>query len=79
MFGAHCMAVRQLVFAGLPTTRTLTDLEATVLRYSPCSLKIPQFLARRSLRSMPSLRGNAPSMTTASAPVNATCPIHSVS
>jgi hypothetical protein len=38
-----------------------------------CSLKMPQFLARRSLRSMPSLRGNAPSMITASAPVNASC------
>mmetsp|Transcript_17833 Transcript_17833/g.36562 ORF Transcript_17833/g.36562 Transcript_17833/m.36562 type:complete len:245 (+) Transcript_17833:69-803(+) len=71
MLGAHSEAIRQLVLAGLPTTRTLTDLEATVLRSSPCSLKMPQFLVRRSLRSMPSLRGKAPSMITKSAPVNA--------
>mmetsp|Transcript_24977 Transcript_24977/g.59605 ORF Transcript_24977/g.59605 Transcript_24977/m.59605 type:complete len:220 (+) Transcript_24977:367-1026(+) len=71
MLVAQVMAVRQLVLAGLPTTSTFTVFDATVLRYSPCSLKMPQFLARRSLRSMPSLRGNAPSMITASAPVNA--------
>ena len=41
--------------------------------HQTCSLKMPQFFSRRSLRSMPSLRGKAPSITTASAPVNAVC------
>ncbi len=35
MLGAHSAAMRALVLAGLPTTSTLTVLEATVLRYSP--------------------------------------------
>mmetsp|Transcript_7394 Transcript_7394/g.14377 ORF Transcript_7394/g.14377 Transcript_7394/m.14377 type:complete len:261 (+) Transcript_7394:174-956(+) len=78
MLGAHSEAMRQLVLAGLPTTSTLTFLEATVLRRSPCCLKMPQFFSRRSLRSMPSLRGKAPSMMTASAPAKATfsSPVH---
>mmetsp|Transcript_33042 Transcript_33042/g.104483 ORF Transcript_33042/g.104483 Transcript_33042/m.104483 type:complete len:204 (+) Transcript_33042:255-866(+) len=72
MLGAHSAAIKQLVLAGFPTTKTLTVLLATVLSNSPCSLKIPQFFSRRSLRSIPSLRGKAPSMITASAPVKAT-------
>ena len=35
MLGAHSAAMSALVLAGLPTTSTLTVLDATVLRYSP--------------------------------------------
>mmetsp|Transcript_29100 Transcript_29100/g.73738 ORF Transcript_29100/g.73738 Transcript_29100/m.73738 type:complete len:263 (-) Transcript_29100:230-1018(-) len=72
MLGATSEAMRQLVLAGLPTTSTLTLGEATVFSRSPWTLKMLQFFSRRSLRSMPSLRGKAPSMMTASAPAKAT-------
>ncbi len=58
--GALARAMRALVFAGLPTTSTFTVRLATSLRASPWGLKMPPFAERRSLRSMPALRGRAP-------------------
>ena len=60
--GAQLCAMRQLVLAGLPTTKTLTLREAHWLRAAPCSRKIEAFFSRRSLRSMPGRRGKAPTI-----------------
>mmetsp|Transcript_21719 Transcript_21719/g.53068 ORF Transcript_21719/g.53068 Transcript_21719/m.53068 type:complete len:202 (+) Transcript_21719:185-790(+) len=60
--GAAFIATAQLVLAGLPTTSTLTLFLACACSAAPCSLKIEQFFLSRSARSMPSRRGNAPTM-----------------
>mmetsp|Transcript_14372 Transcript_14372/g.44861 ORF Transcript_14372/g.44861 Transcript_14372/m.44861 type:complete len:233 (-) Transcript_14372:104-802(-) len=63
--------IAAFVFAGLPTTRTLHVGLPTRASDLPASAKMWQFFLSRSARSMPSLRGNAPSITATSAPVNA--------
>ena len=57
---AFCWAMRALVLAGLPTTRTFTSFLAERDSASPCGLKIPPLALSRSERSIPSLRGMAP-------------------
>ena len=59
--------MRAFVFAGLPTTRILTSFLALRERASPCGLKIPPFADSRSARSMPALRGIAPTSRATSA------------
>ncbi len=58
--GALERAIRAFVLAGLPTTSTLTLRLATSLRAWPWGLKMPPLAESRSLRSMPALRGRAP-------------------
>ena len=60
MLLALCIAIAALVFAGLPTTNTLMSFFALALMAAPCGLKIPPFADNKSLRSIPSLRGIAP-------------------
>mmetsp|Transcript_29010 Transcript_29010/g.72789 ORF Transcript_29010/g.72789 Transcript_29010/m.72789 type:complete len:218 (+) Transcript_29010:502-1155(+) len=60
------------VLAGLPTTSTLHVGSPTRASALPASAKMATFLASRSARSIPSLRGKAPSMMATSAPANAT-------
>ena len=57
---AFCCAMRAFVLAGLPTTSTLTSRFALRAKASPCGLKMPPLAPSRSERSMPSLRGMAP-------------------
>mmetsp|Transcript_18337 Transcript_18337/g.47251 ORF Transcript_18337/g.47251 Transcript_18337/m.47251 type:complete len:218 (+) Transcript_18337:555-1208(+) len=72
MVGAALSArMRAFVFAGLPTTTILQLGLPTLASALPCSVKMPPFLARRSLRSMPSLRGKAPTRMATSASTNA--------
>ena len=59
-FGALRMAMRALVLAGLPTTSTLTAREAESDRALPCTVKMAPLAESRSARSMPALRGMAP-------------------
>lgn len=61
-----------LVFAGLPTTRTLTVFLATLLRTAPCALNILPLAERRSFRSIPGPLGLAPTITATSASLKAT-------
>ena len=70
--GAFCWAISALVFAGLPTTRILTSFLALADSAWPCGLKIPPLALSRSLRSMPALRGIAPTSRATSASPNAT-------
>ncbi len=51
------IAMRQFVFAGLPTTRTRTSSAAPAASALPCTVKIAPFASSRSLRSMPFVRG----------------------
>ncbi len=60
MSGAWLAAMRALVLAGLPTTSTRTSLAAPAFRASPCGLKMPPLALSRSPRSMPAVRGRAP-------------------
>ena len=64
-------AISALVFAGLPTTSTLTSRLALRDSASPCGLKIPPLAASRSDRSIPALRGIAPTSRATSASPNA--------
>ena len=59
------------VFAGLPTTSTLTSSAAPALSASPCGLKIAPLASRRSARSMPFERGRAPTSSATLTPSNA--------
>src|SRR4051794_30569393 len=59
------------VFAGLPTTRTLMSPAALAAIASPCGLKMPPLASRRSARSMPLVRGRAPTSSATLAPSNA--------
>ena len=58
--GALVIAISALVLAGLPTTSTCTSSAAPALIASPCGLKMPPLASSRSPRSMPLLRGRAP-------------------
>lgn len=56
ILGALARRIKQLVLAGLATTRILHDLDATFSSAFPCSLKMVQFIPIKSLRSIPCLR-----------------------
>ena len=60
MSGALLIAIRALVFAGLPVTPIRTSSAATLLSALPWAVKIAPFASSRSLRSMPGPRGRAP-------------------
>ena len=60
MSGALLRAMSALVLAGLPVTSTLTSSAAWSLSARPCGLKMAPFASSRSPRSMPLLRGRAP-------------------
>ena len=62
-------AIRALVFAGLPTTSTLTSSAAPAAIASPWGLKIAPFASSRSARSMPFVRGRAPTSSAILTPV----------
>ena len=64
-------AIRALVFAGLPTTSTLTSRLALRDSASPWGLKMPPLADSRSERSIPALRGIAPTSRATSASPNA--------
>ena len=66
--GACAAAMSALVFAGLPTTTTRTSSAAPALIASPCGPKMPAFAASRSPRSMPAVRGRAPTRRARLAP-----------
>ena len=68
---AFDIAIRQFVLAGLPTTSTLTSSAAPALIASPCGLKIAPFASSRSERSMPLVRGRAPTSSATLQPSNA--------
>jgi hypothetical protein len=54
------MAISALVLAGLPTTRIRTSSAALSLMALPWAVKMAPFAESRSERSMPCLRGMAP-------------------
>ena len=58
--GALLSAISAFVLAGLPTTSTRTSRLALRDSAAPCAVKIAPLAASRSLRSMPCLRGMAP-------------------
>jgi hypothetical protein len=60
MFGALFRAMRAFVLAGLPTTSTLTSGEALSDSALPWAVKMAPLADSRSARSMPCLRGMAP-------------------
>lgn len=61
-----------LVFAGLPTTRTFTSGFEWAARALPWEANIFTLAANKSLRSIPSRRGMAPTKKAASRSLNAT-------
>ena len=61
-------AISAFVFAGLPTTSTRTSSAAPAAIASPWGLKMPPLASSRSARSIPFVRGRAP---TSSADVRA--------
>ena len=58
--GAAAWAMSALVLAGLPTTSTRTSSAAPALIARPCGAKMPPLASSRSPRSMPFVRGRAP-------------------
>ena len=70
MSGALHIAMRALVFAGLPVTVTRMSSAATSLRALPCGAKIPPLASSRSPRSMPGPRGRAPTSRARLTPSN---------
>ena len=71
MSGALLAAIRQLVLAGLPTTSTFRSDAAWSFSAWPWGLKIPPLASSRSLRSMPLVRGRAPTSRAMLTPSNA--------
>uniref|UniRef100_A0A0E9WER8 Uncharacterized protein n=1 Tax=Anguilla anguilla TaxID=7936 RepID=A0A0E9WER8_ANGAN len=72
MDGADLAAIKQLVFAGFPTTRTLTVFLAYLSRAAPWDLKMATLALSRSFLSMPSFLGMEPTRMAASRSLNAT-------
>lgn len=70
--GAAAWAISALVLAGLPTTRILTSSAAWSLMALPCGLKMPPLAESRSPRSMPLVRGRAPTSRPTLVPSKAT-------
>jgi hypothetical protein len=58
--GALFIAINALVLAGLPTTSTRTSSAAFSEIALPCTVKMAPLADSRSARSIPSLRGMAP-------------------
>src|ERR1700753_3927553 len=58
--GAWLWAISALVVAGVPTTSTLMSLAGGAVMALPCGPKIPPLASSRSPRSMPAVRGRAP-------------------
>ncbi len=69
--GAFDIAISAFVLAGLPTTRIFTESSAWSLIAWPCGLKMPPLASSRSARSMPFVRGRAPTSRPISAPSKA--------
>ena len=69
--GALRWVIKQFVLAGLPTTNTFTFLAARSFNALPCTEKMAALAAKRSPRSMPALRGRAPTKSATSAPSKA--------
>ena len=69
--GALLMAIRALVLAGLPTTSTRMSSAAWSLIALPWGAKIPPLASSRSPRSMPLVRGRAPTSSPMLAPSKA--------
>ena len=69
--GALLSAISALVLAGLPTTSTRTSSAAPAFRASPCGLKICPLASSRSARSIPFVRGRAPTSIATFTPSNA--------
>jgi hypothetical protein len=69
--GALRMAMSALVLAGLPTTSTRISSAALSLMALPCTVKMAPLALSRSLRSMPLLRGRAPTSSAQLAPAKA--------
>ena len=69
--GAALIAISAFVLAGLPTTSTFTSSAAPALIASPCGLKMPPLASSRSARSMPFVRGRAPTSSATLTPSNA--------
>ena len=63
--------ISAFVLHGLPTTSTRQSSFAPWAMASPCPVKIPPLMWSRSLRSMPSLRGTAPTSSAQSAAAKA--------
>ena len=70
--GAWAAAISALVLAGLPTTTTRTSSAAWSLIARPWGPKIPPLASSRSPRSMPFVRGRAPTSIACWTPSNAT-------
>ena len=71
MSGALLSAISAFVLAGLPTTSTRTSSAAPALSASPCGLKICPLASSRSARSMPFVRGRAPTSSATFTPSKA--------
>ncbi len=70
MSGALRWVISALVLAGLPVTTTRTSWSATSFSALPCSVKIAPLASSRSPRSMPLVRGRAPTSRASWAPSN---------
>ena len=68
MSGALLIAISALVLAGLPVTRTRMSSAATSLRALPCAVNSAPLADSRSPRSMPAVRGRAPTSSAMFAP-----------
>ena len=71
MSGALLSAISALVLAGLPTTSTRTSSAAPAFSASPWGLKICPLASSRSARSIPFVRGRAPTSRATFTPSNA--------
>ena len=70
--GADFMVIQALVLQGLPTTSTLTSRLATASSALPWTVKISPLALSSSERSMPLVRGRAPTRNAACASLKAT-------
>ena len=78
MSRALFMAINAFVLAGLPVTATRTSSAACALSALPCTVKIAPLASSRSPRSMPFVRGRAPTSSARLTPskiVSASSPI----
>ena len=66
--GALFIAIRQFVFAGLPTTSTFRSAAAVAFSALPWAVKILPFSESSSARSMPFVRGREPTSSAMLAP-----------
>lgn len=72
MEGAKWAQTAALVLAGLATTRTLTLFLAYLSKALPCSMKILELAAKRSLLVIPALNGDDPTRKATSTPCEST-------